>query len=139
MPQVETLHGPIDTAQLLRHVVWVEYYWMGLVREIRQSAGMTLALDEAANRELFLEACRLTGTPPEPLAALPPYATRSDALQALEGSRRAFSENVESLSATDFGRRFSNPRRGTMSLRFAMEHIIEHDWDHAVQLAGRQS
>jgi uncharacterized damage-inducible protein DinB len=127
-----------SAAQALRHVVWVEHYWLALVRRMLESAESALILDEASNRELFLEACRLAGTPPEPLPAPPPYATKSDALRALEDSRRALNELAGSLTRYDFHRRFAGPR-GTMSLRFAIEHIIEHDWDHAVQLAGLRS
>jgi uncharacterized damage-inducible protein DinB len=126
--------GEWSPATLLRHVVWVEFYWTNLVRELQQSDQPTLDIDKAASQKLALEACRQAGTPPEPLLEPPRYATKNEAVRGLEDSRRAFADVVTSLTSADVQRRFSSPR-GVSSLRFAVEHVIEHDWDHAVQIA----
>ncbi|MEX1254661.1 MAG: DinB family protein [Dehalococcoidia bacterium] len=124
-----------SAATLLRHVVWVEFYWTALVRELQQRGQPTLDIDKTVSENLAREASRQAGTPPEPLPEPPPYATRDEALRGLDDSRRAFADVVASLTADDLQRRFSNSR-GVASLRFAVEHVIEHDWDHAVQIAG---
>ncbi len=138
LPEGRFQEAPADEwspAQVLRHVVWVEYYWTGIARLIRAGPQDPLDLDEAIRRTLFAETCRAAGTPPEPVADPPPYATEQEAVQALEDSRRGLRDTVRSLSAENFQRRFSSPR-GVATLRFAIEHIIEHDWDHAVQITG---
>lgn len=127
--------GEWSPATLLRHVVWVEFYWTNLVRELQQSNQTTVDISKPLSEKLALEACRQAGTPPEPLPEPPPYPTKDEALRGLEDSRRAFTDVVASLTAADLQRRFSSPR-GVSSLRFAVEHVIEHDWDHAVQMAG---
>jgi uncharacterized damage-inducible protein DinB len=127
--------GEWSPATLLRHVVWVEFYWTELARALKQSGQLTLEVDKTVSEKLAREASRLAGTPPEPLPEPPPYATKDEALRGLDDSRRAFTVIVASLTATDYQRRFSSPR-GVSSLRFALEHVIEHDWDHALQIAG---
>jgi uncharacterized damage-inducible protein DinB len=124
-----------SAATLLRHVVWVEFYWTGIARAMRESAKPVLQVDRTLSKQLAVEASELAGTPPEPLPEPPPYATRDDALTGLATSRRVFDEIVASLTASDLHRAFTSAR-GTASLRFALEHIIEHDWDHAVQLTA---
>ncbi len=128
--------GEWGAARLLRHVVWVEAYWTLLLRALRDAAKPTLNLDPVTMEWLAREASLLAGTPPEPLPSPPPYPTRHAALEGLEASRSAFNEVVGSLRPADFQRRFSHPRRGESHLRFAVEHVIEHDWEHALQLAG---
>ena len=138
LPDDQFSHSPDDEwspATVLRHVVWVEYYWTALVQAMQGSGQLTLDVDKVVSEKLAREACRLAETPPEPLPEPPPYATRDEALQGLADSRRAFADVVTSLTSADVQRRFSSPR-GVSSLRFAIEHVIEHDWDHALQIAS---
>jgi uncharacterized damage-inducible protein DinB len=127
--------GEWSTAVALRHVVWVECFWAGLVRAAQRQAVPELEVDEAIKQQLVVEASRVAGTPAKPLPEPPPYANQDEALRGLAESRRLFDSAVASLTAADLQRRFSGFGR-VASLRFAVEHIIEHDWDHAVQITA---
>jgi len=127
-------------ARILRHVVWVEHFWTLLLREVRQSDEQTVDVTAGNLRgERAGEASRLAGTPPEPLPEPPPFAAKDEALDALAASRAEYERAVSSLRPEDLQRRLSHPERGVMPLRFAVEHVIEHDWDHAVQIASLPS
>jgi uncharacterized damage-inducible protein DinB len=124
--------GEWGAARILRHLVWVEHYWTLMLRELLRSSDGHIEIGGASHLEAAREASRLAGTPPEPQ----PYPTKREALRGLDAARKELTTAVRSLRAADFERRFYHPRMGTMPLRFAIEHIIEHDWDHAVQVAA---
>jgi hypothetical protein len=122
-------------ARILRHVVWVEHYWTAIMLRACAHRGDVLDLDETLRLELARDASRLAGTPPEPLPAPPPFDSRGEALPALEASRMAFESGVRSLPPEYVRKRVVTPR-GVVSVRFSAEHVIEHDWDHAVQVTS---
>ena len=124
--------GEWGASRILRHLVWVEHYWTLMLRELQRSPEGHVELAGPAHLRTAQEASRLAGTPPEPQ----PFPTRREALRALDAARNEFTAAVKGLRPTDFQGRFSHARMGAMPLRFAVEHVIEHDWDHAVQIAG---
>ena len=124
--------GEWGAARILRHLVWVEHYWTLMLRELQHSSESHAELAGPVHLRAVQEASRLAGTPPDPQ----PYPTKREALRGLDASRREFTAAVRALRPADFLRRLSHPSRGVMPLRFAIEHVIEHDWDHAVQIAA---
>jgi uncharacterized damage-inducible protein DinB len=124
--------GEWGAARILRHVVFVEYYWTLALRELVAAPEGRLELGQV-HRRVALEASRLAGTA---LGEPAPFPSRREALRALDASRGGLVAAVKGLRSGDFARTISDPRIGSMPLRFAIEHVIEHDWDHAVQLAG---
>jgi uncharacterized damage-inducible protein DinB len=126
--------GEWSAARILRHVVFVEHYWTLVVRELLAAPDGQLELGQV-NRKVALEASRLSGTALGEPAAFP---SRREALRALDASRGGLVAAIRGLRPGDFARTISDPRIGSMPLRFAIEHVIEHDWEHAVQLTGLQ-
>ena len=124
--------GEWGAARILRHLVWVEHYWTLMLRELQRSPQEQIEMAGPVHLRAGEEASRLAGTPPEPQ----PYPTRREALRGLDTSRNDFTAAVKGLRPADFQRRFTHARMGAMPLRFAIEHVIEHDWDHAVQIAA---
>jgi uncharacterized damage-inducible protein DinB len=94
-----------------------------------------LDVDRESSLEMAKAASRLVGTPEEVLPKPPPYATKAEAVEGLEESRQRFLAAVESLTLEDLQKRLNVPW-GTVSVRWAVEHIVEHDWDHAVQITA---
>jgi len=119
--------GEWGAARILRHVVFVEYYWTLVLRELVAAPEGRVELGQV-HRRLALESTRLAGT------AL--FPSRREALRALDASRGGLVAAIKGLRPDDFARTIADPRISSMPLRFAIEHVIEHDWDHAVQLAG---
>ncbi len=126
--------GEWGVARILCHVVWVENYWALTLDHLRGSSEEVVEISEGENAAIAQAASQRSGTPEEPLPAPPPYADRREALGYLDSSRRAFLATLDDLSAAQFLKRLSSPR-GEVSLRFAIEHVIEHDWDHAMQIS----
>jgi len=124
--------GEWGAARILRHVVFVEYYWTLVVRELVAAPDGRIELGQV-HRRVALETTRLAGTALGEPAAFP---SRREALRALDASRAGLVAAIRSLRPDDFARTIFDPRIGSMPLRFAIEHVIEHDWDHSVQLAG---
>jgi len=124
--------GEWSAARITRHVVFVEHYWTLVLRELLTAPDGQLELGQV-NRKVALEASRLSGTALGEPAAFP---SRREALRGLDASRGGLAAAIRALKPGDFARIISDPRIGSMPLRFAIEHVIEHDWEHAVQLAG---
>jgi len=124
--------GEWGAARILRHVAFVEHYWTLVLQELRSSPEGRLELGQV-HRKVALESSRLAGTA---LGEPAPFPSRREALRALDASRGSLVATIRGLRADDFARTISDPRIASMPLRFAIEHVIEHDWDHAVQLAG---
>ena len=124
--------GEWSAARILRHVVFVEYYWTLVLQDLVKAPEGALELGQV-HRRVALESSRLAGTALGEPAAFP---TRREALRALDTSRSGLTAAIRGLRRDDFARTISGPRIGDMPLRFAIEHVIEHDWQHAVQLAG---
>jgi uncharacterized damage-inducible protein DinB len=124
--------GEWGAARMLRHVVFVEYYWTLVLRELLAAPDGQLELGQV-HRKVALEASRLAGTALGEPAAFP---SRREALRAMDASRAGLVAAIRGLRPGDFGRTISDPRIGSMPLRFAIEHVIEHDWEHSVQLAS---
>lgn len=119
----------------LRHVAWVEYYWTFAAARACRATDDAFDLDREISHQIAVDASRLAGTPEEVLPKPPPYATKGEAVSGLEDSRRRFLDAVESLTFENLQKRMTVPW-GTVSVRWAVEHIVEHDWDHAVQLTA---
>jgi uncharacterized damage-inducible protein DinB len=128
--------GEWGAARILRHVVFVEWYWTLLVETLRRTAEQQSELPPEVLNRLAEEAGRQANTPATEPA---PFPSRREALRALGASRTALESAVRALKASDFQRTFSLPRSGVLPLRFAIEHVIEHDWDHAVQITALSS
>jgi hypothetical protein len=124
--------GEWGAARITRHVVFSEYYWTLVLRDLVAAPEGGLELGQV-HRRIALESSRLAGTA---LTELAPFPSRREALRSLDASRGGLVAAVRGLRPGDFARTISDPRIGSMPLRFAIEHVIEHDWDHAVQLAG---
>lgn len=124
--------GEWGAARILRHVVFGEYYWTLILRELVAAPEGRVELGQV-HRRIALEASRLSGTA---LGEPAPFPIRREALRGLDASRGGLVAAIKSLRPDDFTRTISDPRIGSMPLRFAIEHVIEHDWDHAVQLAA---
>jgi uncharacterized damage-inducible protein DinB len=124
--------GEWGAARILRHVVFVEYYWTLVLRELLGAPDGRIELGQV-HRKVALEASRLAGTALGEPAAFP---SRREALRSLDASRAGLVAAIRGLRPGDFGRTISDPRIGSMPLRFAIEHVLEHDWDHSVQLAS---
>jgi uncharacterized damage-inducible protein DinB len=124
--------GEWSAARILRHVVFVEYYWTLVLRELLAAPDGQVELGQV-NRKVALEASRLSGTALGEPAAFP---SRREALRVLDASRGGLVAAIRSLRPGDFARTISDPRIGSMPLRFAIEHVIEHDWEHSVQLTS---
>ena len=119
----------------LRHVAWVEYYWTMVAVHARDAAGDVIDMNRETSYGIAVQASRLAGTPEAVLPKPPPYDTKNEAIEGLANSRRPFLAAVESLTLADLQKRLTVPW-GTVSVRWAVEHIVEHDWDHAVQLTA---
>ncbi len=135
IPDAAFLTDPPDewgAARILRHVVFYEHYWTLVARELLASPERSLDLGPA-NRRIALEASRLSGTA---LGEPAPFPIRREALRGLDASRAGLMALVRGIRRDDFVRTVSHPSIGTMPLRFAIEHVLEHDWEHAVQLAA---
>ena len=124
--------GEWGAARITRHVVFGEHYWTLILRELVAAPEGNVELGQV-HRRVALETSRLAGTA---LGEPAPFPTRREALRALDASRGGLVAAVRALRPDDFARTISDPRIGSMPLCFAIEHVIEHDWDHAVQLAG---
>jgi hypothetical protein len=121
-------------ARILLHVVWTEHYWTLLLEALLASVEQMLVLDAARLEEIAREASRLTGSPQEPLVRPPPYDSREEATAGLAQARERFMRTVRAMTRDDVERGFAHARRGRVHPRFGIEHVIEHDWDHAVQI-----
>jgi uncharacterized damage-inducible protein DinB len=130
--------GQWGVGRILRHVAWIEQYWTLTLERLCTSSEAAVTISQSEGDEISKEASRRSGIPEVSLAAPPPYTNRAEALDRLNASRGAFLVAVQALKAEHFLRRMSGPR-GEVSLRFAVEHVIEHDWDHALQIAGLRS
>jgi uncharacterized damage-inducible protein DinB len=128
--------GEWGAARILRHVVFVEWYWTLLVETLRRITDQKAELPPDVLNRLAEEAGRHADTPATEPA---PFPSRREAIRALGASRTALEAAVRALKAADFQRTFSLPRSGVLPLRFAIEHVIEHDWDHAVQITALSS
>lgn len=126
-----------SVARILCHVVWVEHYWALTLEHLLRSPEVVVAVSESENEAIANTASRRSGTPDEQLPVPPPYADRREALEHLDGSQAAFLALIKALRAEHFRKRMISPQ-GEVSLRFAVEHVIEHDWDHALQI-GRSA
>jgi uncharacterized damage-inducible protein DinB len=124
--------GEWGASRILRHVAFVEYYWTLVLRELVASPEGRVELG-LVHRRLALESSRLAGTA---LGEVAPFPTRREALRTLDASRGGLVAAIKGLRPDDFARTIADPRISSMPLRFAIEHVIEHDWDHAVQLTG---
>ena len=124
--------GEWGAARILRHVAFVEYYWTLVLRDLVAAPEGRLELGQV-HRRVALESSRLAGTA---LGEPAPFPTRREALRVLDASRGGLVAAIKGLRPDDFARTIADPRISSMPLRFAIEHVIEHDWDHAVQLAG---
>jgi len=124
--------GEWGASRILRHVVFTEYYWTLVLRELVAAPEGRLELGQI-HRRIALESSRLAGTA---LGEPAPFPSRREALRALDASRGGLVAAIKGLRPDDFARTISDPRIASMPLRFAIEHVIEHDWDHAVQLTG---
>lgn len=118
----------------LRHLVWVEYYWTLTLQHVARATSALVEIDDDANAQIAREAARRAATPWSPPLPYPPYVAKPEALTGLEASRSEYLSAIQSLGPADFAKRMS--RRGVVPLRFLIEHVIQHDWDHAVQLTG---
>jgi uncharacterized damage-inducible protein DinB len=121
-----------SAARIIRHVVFTEYYWTLVLRDLVTAPEGGLELGQV-NRRVALEASRLSGTA---LGEPAPFPIRREALRGLDTSRAGLVEAIKGLRPDDLARTISDPRIGSMPLRFAIDHVIEHDWEHAVQLAA---
>lgn len=126
--------GQWGVGRILRHVVWVEHYWVLMLERLLASSDVVVTISQSEAEEIARAASRRSGMPEEALTAPPPHADRGDAARDLDISHGAFLATVQALKAEHFQRRLSSPQ-GEVSLRFAVEHVIEHDWDHALQIA----
>ncbi len=125
--------GEWGAARILRHVVFVERYWTLLVETLRRTTEQQVALPPEMLNRLAEEAGRQAETSPVEPA---PFLSRREALRHLGTSRTALEAAVRAMKPVDFQRSFSLPRSEVLPLRFAIEHVIEHDWDHAVQITA---
>ena len=128
-------------AVALRHVVWVEHHWTLKLRDLcRAEPGEVVAFGPDSGpraAEIAAEASRLAGVPDYAGELLPPFAGAAQAVASLESSRAAFLTTVEALTPRNLDVRLLEARSpaGAVSCRWIPEHVIEHDWDHAVQIA----
>jgi uncharacterized damage-inducible protein DinB len=128
--------GEWSPGQVLRHVVWVEYYWTAVAQAMRDAQGPAYDMTAPQARAAVLQAAsRLAATTLEPSSEPPPYTSKAEALPELERAHEAFTQLISSLACEDYARCMTGPR-GTVTMRYCIEHVIEHDWAHAVQLAG---
>jgi hypothetical protein len=131
----------IETAEewgvlrLLRHVVWVEHYWTLIIQRCLELSRPIVEIDATVSNEIARQTSRRAGTPEEPVPVPPPYATRDEALSGMRISRDGYVSTLRSLNADHFRTRVATARV-VVPLRFAVEHVIEHDWDHALQIAA---
>jgi hypothetical protein len=128
-------NGEWSAGRLLRHVVWVEHFWTLMLEYVRDNPGTLVEINETTSYELAMQASRLTSTPEQPLDAPPPYATVQEALAGLAESREHFLQALGATEAEHFEKTMA-AARGVVSFGFAAEHIIEHDWDHAVHMSA---
>jgi uncharacterized damage-inducible protein DinB len=124
-----------STSRNLRHVAWVEHYWTLVAAHARDAEQDVVDLNREISYQLAVQASRLAGTPEAVLPKPPPYVTKDEAVEGLGDSRRRFVAVVESITLTDLMKRLTVPW-GTVTVRWAVEHVVEHDWDHAVQITG---
>ena len=111
----------------------VEYYWTLVAVHARDAAGDVIDMNREISYGIAVQASRLAGTPEAVLPKPPPYATKSEAIEGLEELAAALPGGGRVVDARDLQKRLTVPW-GTVSVRWAVEHIVEHDWDHAVQL-----
>lgn len=124
--------GEWSAARILRNVVFVEHYWALVLQTLVAAPERCLELGQV-HRRIALETSRLAGTA---LGEPAPFPIRREALRGLDASRASLVAIVKGLRPDDFARTISDPRIGSMPLRFAIDHVVEHDWEHAVQLAA---
>ena len=106
-----------------------------LLRHVVAASAPLVPVDDETNRGIAAEATRRVGTPAHEVSEIPPYATVADALIGIDQSRTEFRLTLQTLRPGDFSKRMKT-RRGEVALRFLTEHVIQHDWDHAVQITG---
>lgn len=120
--------------RILRHVAWTEHFWTFVLEHACAVEGPLVVIDKGIARQFAVQSSRLTGSPEEPLPAPPPYATPGEAIAGLAASRTRFVAAVRVSHPDDERKRISSPATDTLSLAYAPEHIIEHDWEHALEL-----
>lgn len=121
--------------QILRHLAWTEHYWTLLLRHVVAVGQLLVIVNDETSQQIAVNASRLAGTPSYEVSEIPPYATVAEALIGIDQSRKEFLRALQALRSADFGKRMKN-RRGVVPLRFLTEHVIQHDWDHAVQITA---
>ncbi len=126
----------------LRHVVWVEHHWTLKLQDLcGAEPGEVVAFGEDVGpraAEIAAEASRLAGTPDYAGGLVGAFADALEAVAALGASRAEFLTTVEALTPQHLQVRMREARssEGAVSCRWIPEHVIEHDWDHAVQIAS---
>lgn len=144
LPEPAFLRDPGDgwsCGVVLRHVVWVEHHWALKLQDLCGAAPgevVTFGPDIGPrSEEIAGEASSRAGIPDYAGGLVPPFASPGDATATLEGSRREFLTTVEALTPQNLRVRLREHRSpaGAVSCRWIPEHVIEHDWDHAVQIA----
>ncbi len=123
-----------------RHVAAADGHWtLALLRLMEASPGEIVDFGSGEGsrwRELNAEADRRAGIVAG--ATIPtPFANSAEAVAGLARARGEFLQTVEALEPEHFHIRMKQPDPlGTVSLRWVLEHVIEHDWEHTVQIAS---
>ena len=143
LPEAAFLHDPGDGwsgGAIARHAAAVDGHWtLALLRLMEASPGEVIDFGSGEGsfwRELNAEADRGAGITAG--SSVPtPFEHAAEALDGLAQARSEFLRTIDSLTPDHFHVRMQRPGPlGAVSLRWLLEHVIEHDWEHTVQIAA---